>query len=95
MSTGYLQKIAETNSWGAIGPELALGILALLLLALEVLLPKVAHGVIPRFAVIGQLAILASLLWGGMSDVATAQAFGGMIRFDETGQNFRIFFLIR
>ena len=94
MSTGYLQQIAETNSWVAVGPELALGILALLLLALEVLLPKVAHGVIPRFAVIGQLAILASLLWGGMSDVATAQAFGGMIRFDETGQNFRIFFLI-
>ena len=94
MPTEYLQQIAETNSWGAIGPELALGILALLLLALEVLLPKVAHGVIPRIAVIGQLAILASLLWGGMGDVATGQAFGGMIRFDETGQIFRIFFLI-
>ena len=94
MPTEYLQQIAETNSWGAIGPELALGILALLLLALEVLLPKVAHGVIPRIAVIGQLAILASLLWGGMSDAATGEAFGGMIRFDETGQIFRIFFLI-
>ena len=31
---------------------------------------------------------------GGMSDVATAQTFGGMIRFDEAGQIFRIFFLI-
>ena len=41
---------------------------------------------IPRIAVIGQLAILASLLWGGMSDVGTGEAFGGMIRFDETGQ---------
>ena len=94
MPTEYLQQIAETNSWGAIGPELALGILALLLLGLEVVLPKVAHGVIPRIAVIGQLAILASLLWGGMSDVVAGEAFGGMIRFDETGQIFRIFFLI-
>ena len=48
MPTEYLQQIAETNSWVAIGPELALGILALLLLALEVLLPKVAHGRFPE-----------------------------------------------
>ena len=48
MPTEYLQQIAEANSWGAIGPELALGILALLLLALEVLLPKVAHGDSPN-----------------------------------------------
>ena len=94
MPTEYLQQIAESNSWGAIGPELGLGILALLLLGLEILLPKVAHSVIPRIAVIGQLAILASLLWGGMSDATVGEAFGGMIRFDETGQNFRIFFLI-
>lgn len=94
MSTEYFQKIAETNIWGAIAPEIALGILALALLVLEVILPKVAHGLIPRIAILGQLIILGGLIAFGCSDsCVTGEAFGGMLYFGETGQLFRAFFL--
>lgn len=94
MSTEYFQKIAETNVWGAIAPELALGILALALLAMEVILPKVAHGLIPRLAILGQLIILGVMLTAGSSGLGyTGEAFGGMLSFSETGQLFRAFFL--
>lgn len=95
MSPEHFQKIAETNNWGAIAPELALGILALSLLVLEVAIPKVAHGVIPRIAIIGQLVILGFVLTATCSgDFVTGEAFGGMLYFDETGQLFRAFFLV-
>ena len=94
MSTEYFQKIAETNIWGAIAPELALGVLALALLAMEVILPKVAHGLIPRVAILGQLVILGVMLTYGRSGLCyTGEAFGGMLSFSETGQLFRAFFL--
>lgn len=94
MSIEIFQKIAETNAWGSIAPELALGILALSLLVLEVILPKVAHGAIPRIAILGQLAILGYVLTGsGGGTFPTGEAFGGMLYFDGTGQLFRIFFL--
>ncbi len=94
MSTEYYQKIAETNIWGAIAPELALGVLALVLLALEVILPKVAHGAIPRIAILGQLIILGFVLTCSCSGSCfTGEAFGGMLYLGETGQLFRVFFL--
>jgi len=95
MSTEIFQKIAETNNWGMIAPELALGILALGLLVLEVILPKVAHGGIPRIAIIGQLGILGYVIIGACSgNCPTGEAFGGMLHFDGTGQLFRVFFLV-
>lgn len=94
MSTEYFQKIAETNVWGAIAPELCLGILALILLALEVILPKVAHGAIPRVAILGQLVLLGFMLYCGCNEPGYAgEFFGGMISLTETGQFFRVFFL--
>lgn len=94
MSTEIFQKIAETNTWGVIAPELALGVLALGLLVLEVILPKVAHGLIPRIAILGQLIILGALITCGSSGSCfTGEAFGGMLYLGETGQLFRAFFL--
>lgn len=94
MSTEYFQKIAETNVWGAIAPELCLGILALILLALEVILPKVAHGAIPRIAIFGQLVLLGFMLFCGCTEPGyTGEFFGGMLSLNETGEFFRFFFL--
>ena len=94
MSTEIFQKIAETNTWSWITPELAIGVLALSLLVLEVILPKVAHGAIPRIAILGQLVILGYVVTGTCAGTLPAgEAFGGMLYFDGTGQLFRVFFL--
>ena len=94
MSTEIFQKIAETNTWSWITPELAIGVLALSLLVLEVILPKVAHGAIPRIAILGQLVILGYVVTGTCAGTFPAgEAFGGMLYFDGTGQLFRVFFL--
>ncbi len=93
MSTELLQQIADTNQWGAIYPELILGLLALALLALEVILPKFAHGLIPRIAILGQLVLLGYLLIFDRTGCCEGEAFGGMMSFSGTGQAFRIFFL--
>jgi len=94
MSTEIFQKIAETNTWSWIAPELAMGVLALSLLVLEVILPKVAHGAIPRIAILGQLVILGYVVTGTCAGTFPAgEAFGGMLYLDGTGQLFRVFFL--
>jgi len=57
MTTELLKKIAETNEWWAIAPELLLGCSALALLALEIVLPKRDHRYIPHFAIALQATI--------------------------------------
>ncbi len=51
---------AKSNNWLAIMPELMLGCLALLLLVLEIALPKNKHDLIPGVAIMGQLAVLSA-----------------------------------
>ena len=58
MNIELLQAAADSNQWRAIFPEVALGCLALALLALEIMLPKSQHKVIPGVAIVGQLALL-------------------------------------
>ena len=94
MPTETLQQIAETNSWGSIYPELILGCLALGLLMLEVILPKFAHGVIPRLAILGQALLLGFVLIFDRGGCCSGEAFGGMILLSGTGQALRIFFLL-
>lgn len=89
-----LSGIASTNNWGAIYPEIILGCLALGLLVLEVVLPKFAHGAIPRISIVGQLLLLGYLLFCGSAGSGEGVAFGGMIELTATGQAFRIFFLL-
>ena len=55
----YYRTLANQNQWGAIAPELMLGCLALLLLGLEIILPKDSHKHIPGFAIVGILGIIA------------------------------------
>ncbi|EDY81257.1 proton-translocating NADH-quinone oxidoreductase, chain N subfamily [Verrucomicrobiia bacterium DG1235] len=89
-----LGDIAATNSWGAIYPELILGCLALALLALEVILPKFAHGAIPRISILGQVLLLGYIIIFDPAGCCNGIAFGGMIELSGTSQALRIFFLL-
>ena len=61
MTHELLQQAAASNQWCAIFPELMLAGLALLLLVLEIVLPKKEHGMIPVVAIVGQLAVAFGL----------------------------------
>lgn len=91
------QEAAATNVWGAILPEILLGLLALGLLVLEMVLPKEKHRLIPRVAIWGTVAILIWFLLfffregGGHLG---QQTFAGMLLHDAFGQTMRGFFLL-
>lgn len=86
---------AAQNRWLAIYPELALGLLALGLLALEIMLPRRAHGLIPRLALAGQVVLLGYILKADLAGQFNGQqTFGGLLQHSNIGQAFRIFFLV-
>lgn len=93
---------AETNHWVALWPELAMALLALLVLALDVLLPTSRRRVIPSLTLAGQ-AVLLVLLIGRASgylsltpviENAEAGLFSGMIRFSGLSGYMEIFFVL-
>ncbi len=94
MTTELLQKIAATNDWWAIAPELLLGCSALALLGLEIILPKKEHRFIPLFALATQATIFAILLWGLYSGYEGDSTFGGLLRHSFGGHVGRVFFLL-
>lgn len=85
---------AESNVWAAIFPELMLGCLALLLLALEIVLPKRLHAIIPDIASAGVLGTLIGLLLNWNSATLGTATFSGMIVHSTGGQIMRAFFLL-
>lgn len=93
MQAELLKGIAETNAWGAIYPEITLGLLALGLLLLELILPKFAHGAIPRISLLGQVVLLI-YFWANRCTDCYGEAFGGMLLLSEMGDAFRGFFLL-
>lgn len=89
------QSLANANTWSAIAPEIALGLLALGLLVLEIVLPRAHHRLIPRAALVGQLALLAGLLFTIARDVGFhGPSFGGLLVHSGLGDAFRVFFLL-
>jgi len=91
------QEAALTNTWGAILPEMLLGLLALGLLVMEMVLPKEKHRLIPQVAIWGTAAILVWFLLfffrqGG--GYLGQQTFAGMLLHDNFGQTMRGFFLL-
>jgi NADH-quinone oxidoreductase subunit N len=94
MSPELIQAAAD-NHWLAIAPELALGFLALLLLVLEIILPKERHALIPSVAITGQLGLLLGFVWNlrGVPFTAT-ETFNGLLRHSEEGQFMRAFFML-
>ena len=94
MTTDLLQQAAESNQWGAIIPELLLGCLALLLLALEILLPKTNRRQIPFVALVGQLGILVGLALNFHTATLDTDTFNGLLHHSHQGQVMRLFFLL-
>ena len=86
-----LQELAAGNPWSAIWPEISLGCLALLLLVLEIVLPKSRHGWIPSWSILGQLVILGVLLANFHGPHQSA--FNGLLSLSPAGQLMRVFFL--
>ena len=94
MTTDLLQAAAASNHWLAIAPELILGCAALVLLVLEMALPREQHGWIPRFAVLAQTVVLAGVLLNFETRWLGETTFGGLLRHSLPGQIGRVFFLL-
>jgi NADH-quinone oxidoreductase subunit N len=93
-SIAALQAAAADNRWSALAPELGLGILALLLLVFEILLPKRQHALIPTLSIVGQLGILLGLLWNFSPTYLGSTTFSGLLRHSTDAQFLRAFFLL-
>jgi NADH-quinone oxidoreductase subunit N len=88
---GTYQTFADANQWLAIWPEISYGVLALLLLALEVIFPKVKHALVPRVAILGQ-AVLLLLLATSIYNVKDVTVFGDILQLSTFGNIMRVFF---
>lgn len=89
-----LQRAAEDNHWGAISPELILICVALLLLVLEIVLPKKQHGIIPAIAALGFAGVLAGLFTFLKSAWIDQDTFNGLLHHSGSGQGMRMFFAL-
>ncbi len=89
-------EMAQENSWLSILPEISLGVLALLLLVLEMTLPKERQGLILRLALFGQVVILlAGVVFSSLFGVATEHtSFNGLLMHSVRGDVMRLFFLL-
>ncbi len=85
---------AAGNAWLAIWPELALGCIALLLLVLEIVLPKSRHGLVPAVAGLGLLATGVALALTWNSPTLGTETFSGLLRHSGGGQAMRLFFIL-
>jgi len=94
MDISVLQHLASGNVWGSLWPELSLGCLALLLLVLEILLPKKSHDLISTCAIAGQLVILGLVVAGCSSLAEPKEIFNGLLTLSKTTEILRVFFLL-
>ncbi len=97
MNLELLTAAANSNQWLAIMPELMLGCIALLLLVLEVVLPKSKHDLIPGVAILGQIGVLVGLILTYTTpylDPSMRDTFNGLLVHTSQGQFMRMFFLL-
>lgn len=92
----FLRGFSANNDWAAILPEILLALLALSLLAVEVIAPKKGQGIIPRAALWGQALILVyAMTCPSVCSIGDqAQYFNGMILQTDLTQIMRGFFLV-
>lgn len=92
----FLRGYTATNQWLAILPEILLALLALGLLATEMILPKSSRAAVGRIAIYGQLVILAFVVGVPClcSPADGTVLFSGMIEQDGLTQIMRGFFLL-
>jgi NADH-quinone oxidoreductase subunit N len=94
MTIEALKLAAEANQWAAILPELILICVALLLLVLEIVLPKKQHGIIPAIAALGFAGVLAGLFTFLKSAWIDQDTFNGLLHHSSSGQVMRVFFVL-
>lgn len=94
MTLEAVKLAAADNVWGAIIPELMLACIALLLLGLEIVLPKRLHTLIPEVASAGLLGTLFGLGLNWSSVVIGSETFNGLLYHSTAGQVMRAFFLL-
>lgn len=94
MNLEALLQAAADNRWSAICPEVVMGCLALFLLALEIILPKKQHGLIPIAAILGQIAVFVGLAVNLHPVYLGEETFSGLLRHTEAGQFMRLFFVL-
>ncbi len=89
-----LQAAAAANQWAAIRPEMLLGGLALLLLVLELALPRARRSAIPAVAIAGLVVVLVGVIADFHTAFLGQDTFGGLLRHTEGGQFMRVYFLV-
>jgi len=102
MNSALYHTITDTNQWLMLWPEIALGLLALLVLVLELVLKPANRLIIPRVAILGQVAILIALFYwisyestdSLMEKVVGAPFFDGLITITPMGDAARVFILL-
>ena len=94
MDITVLQNFAANNLWGAIMPEIMLGVLALALLVIELLFPKQQHRMVPLAALVGLLCVLGNVLATFHNPHVGTETFNGLLRHTRDGQIMRVFFLL-
>lgn len=94
MNLEAVKLAAADNQWCAIWPELTLGCVALLLLVLEILLPKAQHRLIPGVAALGLVGTLVGLWLDWSSPFLGTETFNGLLHHSVGGQVLRVFFLL-
>jgi NADH-quinone oxidoreductase subunit N len=93
MNLEAFQSLAASNQWGGIMPEILVGGLALLLLVIEILLPKQKE-IIPGVAILGLVSILVAVVVHYNTAWMDQVNFDGLLRHSASGQFMRVFFLV-
>lgn len=94
MNYNGFQELAASNNWAAIWPELVMAGIAILVLCLDLFLPSTRKRIIPLVAILGQLALLALILYFRNSFLHEGMLFGGMIEASGYTLYMRCFFVI-
>src|SRR5664279_3590326 len=89
-----LQDIAASNQWAAIIPELLLAGLALLVLLLELMLPRAYRALIPAITISGLAIILLGLAINFHTVFLNEDTFAHLLHHSDGGQFMRVFFLL-
>ncbi|MEN9841467.1 MAG: hypothetical protein RL376_1267, partial [Verrucomicrobiota bacterium] len=88
MTIEQLQAAAANNLWVNIQPEISMGVLALLLLVLEIFLPK-KKALIPTISIVAQLGLLIGLLANFTPTYLGTTSFSGLLYHSSDGQYLR------
>ena len=102
MNYAFFHTVSDTNQWLQLWPEISLGVIALLLLLLELVMKKNSATVIPRIAILGQIVIVVALFFQivfqsddpNVDKIVEWSFFDGLITITPFGQVGRIFILL-